>query len=104
MTIGTSGIYIFPPDVMAFPLIVILSILSLLTNAVNIFRSWRFTQVTFVKPADRRVSSTGKYFLSENGASSPGNRIDDDEYDIDPEDDAPDESKRTAADYGSLIL
>ena len=30
--------------------------------------------------------------------------IDDDEYDIDPEDDAPDESKRTAADYGSLIL
>ena len=30
--------------------------------------------------------------------------IDDDEHDIDPEDDAPDESKRTAADYGSLIL
>ena len=30
--------------------------------------------------------------------------IDDDEYDIDPEDDAPDESKRTAADYGSLTL
>ena len=30
--------------------------------------------------------------------------IDEDEYDMEPEEDAPDESKRTAADYGSLTL
>ena len=30
--------------------------------------------------------------------------IDEDEYDMEPGEDAPDESKRTAADYGSLTL
>ena len=29
---------------------------------------------------------------------------DEDEYDMEPDEDAPDESKRTAADYGSLTL